>query len=184
MRRRLGLAVVIPALVFAVVACGGKKDSGIATANGGTATPKVSASLSDEQKTEQALKFAQCMRDHGVQMSDPGGGPHSSVTIGPGQAGAADEKTTAALEACRQYMPNGGELTKPNAQQLELARQLAQCMREHGVANFPDPNPDGGLELGNSGIDPNDSTFKAANEACKNLRPGPGGGGSGGGAGG
>lgn len=184
MSRRLGLAVVISALVFVVVACGGKKDSGIATANGGTATPKASASLSDEQKEEQGLKFAQCMRDHGVQMADPGGGPGSLMTIGPGQGGAADEKTKAALEACRQYMPNGGELTKPNAQQLEQARKLAQCMREHGLPNFPDPDPDGGMLGKDSGIDPNDPTFKAADEACKSLRPGPGGVGPGGGAGG
>jgi len=184
MRSRIGLAVIAPVLVFTVMACGGKNDSDIPTANGGTATPKASASLSGEQKKEQTLKFAQCMRDHGVQMADPGGGPDTAVTIGAGQAGAADEKTKAALEACRQFMPNGGDLAKPNAQQLEQARKLAQCMRDHGVTTFPDPKPDGGLELGNSGIDPNDATFKAANEACKDLRLVPGGGGAGGGAGG
>jgi hypothetical protein len=176
--------MVVPALVFAVVACGGKKNSDIATANGATATPTASASLSDEQRRELALKFAQCMRDHGVQIADPGGGPDTSVTIGPGQRGAADEKTRAALEACRQYLPNGGALARPDAQQIEQARRLAQCMRDHGVSKFPDPNADGAIELGDSGIDPNDATFKAANEACKSLRPGPGGGGPGGGAGG
>ena len=75
MRRRLGLAMVVPVLMFAVAACGGKKNSDIPTANGATATPTASASLSGEQRRELALKFAQCMRDHGVQMADPGGGP-------------------------------------------------------------------------------------------------------------
>jgi hypothetical protein len=181
MRRRLGLAVVVPALVFAVAACGGKKNSDIPTAHGASAAPSASASLSDAQRRDLALKFAQCMRDHGVQVAEPGGGPDSSVTIGPGQAGAADDKTRAALEACRQYMPNGGTLAKPNAQQIEQTRRLAQCMRDHGVSKFPDPNADGALELSGTGIDPNDPTFKAANEACKSLRPG---GGQGGGAGG
>src|SRR5215211_3856999 len=100
MRSRLGVAGVIAVLVFALVACGGKKDDGIPTANGGTgtATPKASASLSDEEKKEMARKFAQCMRDHGVQMEDPG--PGKPIAI-PGGNGAADEKTKAALDACR-----------------------------------------------------------------------------------
>lgn len=180
MQRRFDLAVVIATVALAVVGCGGT-DNGIPTANGGTATPKPTASLSNEQKQEQTRKFAQCMRDHGLQVVDPEAGPDSPVTGGPG--GAADEKTKAALQACRQYMPNGGAMPKPDPQRLEQTRKLSQCMREHGVPNFPDPDPDGGLDIGKSGIDPKDSKFTAADEACKGLRPGPGGGGPGGGAG-
>lgn len=53
----------------------------------------------------------------------------------------------------------------------------SQCMREHGVKEFPDPDGNGRLTLRarpGSALDPNSSTFKAAQEACQRLRPQPG----------
>jgi hypothetical protein len=181
MKARLALVVLVPMLVLALAACGGKKDHGMPTANGGTATatPKASASLSDEQKREQALKFARCMRDHGIDVPDPGS--DKGVQIGGGHAGVADEKTKAAMEACRQYLPDGGDLKKPSTDQIEQQRKYAQCMRQHGVPNFPDPSADGGLDIGRTGLKPDDPKFKQADEACRSVRPGPvGGGGAGG----
>lgn len=63
------------------------------------------------------------------------------------------------------------------------ARALAysQCMRAHGVPNFPDPqrtpggpNGGGGVKLqiqGGSGINPQSQQFQAAQRACQSLRP-------------
>ena len=70
-----------------------------------------------------------------------------------------------------------------NDQQLQAqALQFAQCMRAHGVPNFPDPKVSGNtVEIGggpNSGIDPNSSTFQAAQQACASLLPGKNGGGT------
>jgi hypothetical protein len=61
------------------------------------------------------------------------------------------------------------------------ALQFSQCMRAHGVPNFPDPqfNSNGGISLhisANSGIDPNSPIFKAAQQACQSLLPGANGG--------
>lgn len=54
-----------------------------------------------------------------------------------------------------------------------LAEALAysQCIRSHGVSNFPDPvqTPDGGYGYRTKGIDPNSGTFQAALQACKAL---------------
>jgi CubicO group peptidase (beta-lactamase class C family) len=51
------------------------------------------------------------------------------------------------------------------------AAQYVGCMREHGVANFPDP-VEGRLQLRpDSGVDPNSAAFKAAETACKSLAP-------------
>ena len=47
---------------------------------------------------------------------------------------------------------------------------LSQCMRDNGIANFPDPGPDG-LLLDGTGIDPDSPQFKAAQDACRDLRP-------------
>lgn len=58
------------------------------------------------------------------------------------------------------------------------ARAVAysKCMRSHGIENFPDPDSEGRLKLhaepGN-GMDPDDPTYQAADEACKYLMPGP-----------
>jgi hypothetical protein len=121
------------------------------------------------------------MRDQGIEMSDPEADHPGAIG---GKNGADDAKTTAAIEACRQYMPGGGELAKPSAEQLEQERKIAQCMREHGLTDYPDPDPnaEGGQNIGEAGINPNDPKFKAADEACRYLRPSTGaGGGPGGG---
>ena len=61
----------------------------------------------------------------------------------------------------------------------ELA--LAQCMRGHGVPNFPDPNASGGYTLtssgsiegaGGSSIDIDSSQAQAAYGDCRHLLPG------------
>jgi hypothetical protein len=51
------------------------------------------------------------------------------------------------------------------------AARYVRCMREHGVATFPDP-VDGRLQLRpGSGVDPSSAAFKAAETACKALAP-------------
>src|SRR5262245_55028789 len=49
---------------------------------------------------------------------------------------------------------------------------FADCMRENGIAEFPDPGPDG-LSLGGTGVDPESEEFQAAQEACQDLMPPP-----------
>jgi hypothetical protein len=53
------------------------------------------------------------------------------------------------------------------------ALKVAQCMRAHGVPNFPDPAPGGGLVVPNS-INVKAPAFEAAQHACANLFPGGG----------
>lgn len=48
------------------------------------------------------------------------------------------------------------------------------CMRSHGVSNFPDPSPGGGLNIGGTGINPFSPSFKAAQATCNKLLPGGG----------
>ena len=66
----------------------------------------------DPALADQMLKFAQCMRDHGVDFPDPqfsGGGV--SIQVGGGEAGAIDPTSKtfqAAQEACGSELPGGG----------------------------------------------------------------------------
>jgi hypothetical protein len=44
---------------------------------------------------------------------------------------------------------------------------FAQCMRSHGVPNFPDPNSSGQLDL--SGVNPQSPAFQTAVDDCKQF---------------
>ncbi len=60
------------------------------------------------------------------------------------------------------------------ADQREAARAFAQCMRDNGLANYPDPDPNGRSGAGHEAFDPNDPKVKAATEKCRGLLPGGG----------
>ena len=68
--------------------------------------------------------------------------------------------------------------TATGSAQYTKALAYAQCMRSHGVPNFPDPTfqtgPNGGVGVGirignNSGIDPNSPAFQEAQKACGSI---------------
>jgi hypothetical protein len=161
MKYRLGLAMLIPLLVMGLAACGGSKNHG---------STKTGSSMSPEQRKQLGVKFAACMREHGIDMPDPGPG------AGPGAANQPPDKIDAAMQACRQYMPNGGDLSTPNPQQIEQQRKYARCMRDHGISDFPDPDAQGRFEPSqNSAVNPSDPKFAAADKACSQLRPQGGG---------
>ena len=114
---------------------------------------------------DAALKFAQCMRQNGVNMKDPQGG---KITI---QGGPGDKpKMDAAMKKCQPIMAAGGKLgIKPDQQHLDQMLKFAQCMRQHGV-NMKDPSPGGGVQtIGGPGDKAN---MDKANAACKQYAPG------------
>ena len=52
---------------------------------------------------------------------------------------------------------------------------LANCMRSHGVPNFPDPSPTGQIDITpQSGISPFSPAFQAAQNACRAFGKGGG----------
>lgn len=76
---------------------------------------------------------------------------------------------TVALAACAAAPTN----TNPAAVDLEDAGILyAQCMRDNGVPDFPDPNADGRFRLDHDEFPQDDPKFLAATEACRDLAPG------------
>jgi hypothetical protein len=171
MKRKPGVAaiagVIALALALVVAACGGGDGGG--------------KSAADRQRDAQdaALKYAQCMREHGVDVPDPnfeGGGGFTQM--GPDED-VPPAKAREAEQACRKYLkdiepPEMSEEEKEEFREAALAN--ARCMREHGVENFPDPTfgEDGLAELRldrSSGIDPNDPDFKEAQEACQETLP-------------
>jgi hypothetical protein len=121
--------------VLAVVAAG--------CGHGSTGT--VSSTVSAHQK---ALKFAECMRSHGVS-AFPDPGPSGSYTMdGVVNGSTLDPNSPAfgrAVAACRSLEPAGFTGTKATPRQTVVRLEFARCIRAHGVSDFPDPTPDGPL---------------------------------------
>ena len=176
MRRRLatGLLVLPVVLALAVAGCGQpvEDDTGVATAGGAAgAEPTASASAVALDDADRQLKFAQCMRENGVDMPDPDPADQGRIRV---NAGDDPEKADAAMEKCREFLPNGGKPRELDPEQVENARKMAQCMRENGVPDFPDPQADGTIKLDKNmlgGKGPDDPTIKAAMEKCEQYAP-------------
>jgi hypothetical protein len=48
--------------------------------------------------------------------------------------------------------------------------KFAQCMRSHGVTDFPDPTTGGGIDLPR-GLNPESPAFRSARQTCKQFLP-------------
>jgi hypothetical protein len=172
MRIRTALAL---GLLLTLAGCAAKTDTnGIATAAGKPTAKATATATATADDADAPLRFAQCMREHGMSwFPDPksgSGGLQFNVPAGTDKA-----KVDAAMAACNKFMPNGGRPEKMDPAQLEQARQMSQCMRDHGITNFPDPDPNGRLMIdGNKvGSGPGDPKFDAADKACAQYRPKP-----------
>jgi hypothetical protein len=127
---------------------------------------------------EAAVKFAKCMREHGVDMPDPQPGQGGRITLGgPGMSAQDQSKMESAQKACQKIL----ESVKPPEMSAEQeqkfknqALKFARCMREHGI-NMPDPQFQGGGRITQrmqEGVDPSSQRFRDAAKACSNGRPG------------
>ena len=123
----------------------------------------------------QAVKFSKCMRDNGVtQFPDPDASGQLTID-GIANRSSVDTNSAAfahAISACKDLEPPGFIGIKRTAQQQEAALRFAQCIRENGVADFPDPTPDGPLVDTRRipslvGKDPRTSPLPAAMQACR-----------------
>jgi hypothetical protein len=161
------LTLPLVAASFAFAACG-------------TGDPDATAGSGDQQAKfrEAGLKFARCMREHGVDMPDPKPGPGGRIELGGPGMGPQDKSTMdAAQKACQKFLESvrPPELSKEQEQKFkDQALKFAQCMREHGI-DMPDPHFEGGGRMTqrmNEGIDPNSQLFRSASEACSKYMEG------------
>lgn len=154
--RTLALTLLAGTLLFA---CGA----------GAAPTPTQSAR---DQAIAAWRSAIQCVRDHGWTVPDPAFDDRGNATF-PVEMGKPPDDV---LAACRQLidaLPNqGSNENAPSPEDIRLGRQFAACMRQNGLPDWPDPNPDGTFPLVPSiegqGKSP---TFVAASDRCAQFHP-------------
>jgi hypothetical protein len=88
----------------------------------------------------QLLKYASCVRKHGVpNFPDPNANDGFAIHVDP-----ASPAFRAAQATCHKLLPGGGppargSATHPSAQALAQMLKTSECMRSHGIHDFPDP---------------------------------------------
>jgi hypothetical protein len=65
----------------------------------------VAPDANDPERQDANLRYARCMREHGIDMPDPKPGEGLKIQ---GPEGGDKAKTDAAQKACRQHLPGGG----------------------------------------------------------------------------
>ncbi len=124
------------------------------------------------------LQLANCMRSHGVtNFPDPS--PNGSIRLVPGTGiNPQSPAFMSAQKACARYGPKGGGPIRMSASQRRQAVAFAECVRAHGMPNFPDPSlgrPAGAgtvialhgmVFVFTSGFDPRSPAFRRAATAC------------------
>jgi hypothetical protein len=125
-------ALAMVALIGAGCGNGSAEDGNTGTAN----------------RDKGAMKFADCMRDNGVsEFPDPDAS--GGLTIdGVVNGSSLDTSTSAwkeAIAACKDLQPPGFMGTEASPEEQDVRLEFAQCMRDNGVEDFPDPARDGPL---------------------------------------
>jgi hypothetical protein len=124
------------------------------------------------------VAFSRCIRAHGVpDFPDPDSDGGIKIQSGPDSDLAPDSpQMQAAQKACQSLAPGGGS-PADRAKAQAAALKFSQCMRAHGLTDFPDPSSDGRLQVGaspGSNLAPDSPAFQAAQKACQSLAPGGG----------
>jgi hypothetical protein len=158
LRRPAVLAVTLAGAALLAAACGGGSP--------GPASPP-------SRLYQQSLTYSICMRSHGVPdfpilKQGPGGtlvhpvSPPAGMLTAPGY--------DAAFRACLKLtVVGGGSPARYRAIALK-ALQQAECMRAHGITNYPSPGTlEGGIHVPDAtviGLDTHTLLFQAAGQAC------------------
>ena len=175
------LALAAGGLVGA--ACGGSPSSGVANLGSTTTTTQTSPSQttgsggSTAAKYKAALTYVDCMRSHGVSnFPDPTSDGQINVQFASGGKDGAPVSSgidrmspqyLSADQTCRPLLPGGVPTPAQNQQALAKVLKFAECMRLHGVSNFPDPTNAGVVHL--IGVDQNSPQYQGAQKACEAL---------------
>lgn len=182
-RRFGGVAIVVMAAAIGLAACGGGSPDSPHVANLGTSTTTGGghggASTTTPPRggnaTQLMDEWATCMRVNGdpnqtdptidqygvINITIPQGVTDTSISSeAHGSSGPCSQFELAAENDLRSANP-----VAPPPTQAQLV-QYVDCMRTHGVPNYPDPGPNNETNFRAAGVDPNSVSFVNANKVC------------------
>jgi hypothetical protein len=163
----VGVGLVLLVLLVLLAGC---------SASGGSAG--ATTTTSGQQNAAAVLQeFVRCARANGMPtLPDLRLDSNGQVSIPPG----TPEPPKSVERACRSILERlpasaRGDTERPPAD-IQALVAYARCMREHGMADFPDPQADGRFPLPQSLRGGKTPSFLRANQACRQLNPNPKGG--------
>jgi hypothetical protein len=131
-RKLRPVAALALVVLFGLISagCGSNAPSGTGTANStGTGANKKATGQ------DKAVKFAECMRASGVPHF-PDANAKGEFVFGIDVSPAVWQR---AVNACKALQPPGTLSAKRTPKQQTASLRFAQCVRENGVRDFPDP---------------------------------------------
>lgn len=172
MTRIFPVSIFIVAVLALSTACGaGSTSAAPRVAHAGSApsaSPSSgSAQLSATDRQGLWLQFANCLRQHGADEPDPSfdsnGNPQWAVNI----KGLPEPAQQACAPILQSLNLRSGQRADPA--RIAALTRFAQCVRQHGLAAFPDPDSSGNFPTNS------DPTlwpgWAAAFQACSSMMP-------------
>jgi hypothetical protein len=165
-------AALIILMALAAACAGGSSSPGVANVDS-SSDPSNGSSSSNDSDGQSMLAYSQCMREQGIS-NYPDPNPGGGIDINADELGIEPDapQFKAADEACKHLLPPPSEGERPDR---ETMLRYSQCMRDQGISSFPDPNPDGTIDIEGgapgSEFDQNSPQYQAADEACKQYLP-------------
>ena len=131
--RPLAVLALVALIGLISAGCGSNAPSETGTASStGTAGSGADKKLTARDK---AVKFAECIRAHGVSdFPDPNEKNQFEYGVS-----VTPEVWTRATTACKDLQPPGTLSGKRTPKQQSASLRFAQCIRDNGVKDFPDP---------------------------------------------
>ena len=133
----------LAALVMVVLIGAGCSNGSAQSGNPGAGS---SGGSKNTTRHEKAVRFAKCMRSNGVS-AFPDPDASGKLTIDAVVNGSSVDPNSAAwkqaINACKALEPPGFSGSKATPKQMSARLKFAQCVRDNGVKDFPDPTKDG-----------------------------------------
>lgn len=160
------------ALALGLGACAQPDGGGVASLGQGQQAPETTTAQGGGGKDfhEARLEWAECMREHGVDVPDPS--PGGQVTARAGRRAFVDdpdfEQAQKACESKMQGVEPPAGLDPEHVQERVLA--LTKCLREAGF-DVPDPQFGSGgralVRIAPEGVDVESEAFQDAMRTCQ-----------------
>jgi hypothetical protein len=139
------------------------------SASGGSAG--ATTTTSGQQAAAAVLReFVRCARANGMPtLPDLRLDSNGQVSIPPG----TPDPPKSVERACRSFLERLPASARSDVAPADMQALLgfARCMREHGMADFPDPQADGRFPLPPSLRGGKTPSFLRATQACRQLNP-------------